>query len=199
MNACFSSALLRLESVSLWGNCLTGEQISQLFLAITETSQLRLRKLNISGNDVSRVEADLLARSVVRLEEIFLLNTRLTSQQAELLLARIVSPSLQSDQSPLKALYIGDNNLASVSASLLARAVVRLQTVSLDDTNLSSEQVTSLLTIIAQTSDTRLRHLDMLGMRVDLSLLSLPPELWESLKGKFKVIDGWMRCRLELI
>ena len=196
MNACFSSALLRLESVSLWGNCLTGEQISQLFLAITETSQLRLRKLNISGNDVSRVEADLLARSVVRLEEVFLLNTRLTSQQTELLLARIVSPSLQSDQSPLKALYIGDNNLASVSASLLARAVVRLQTVSLDDTNLRSEQVTALLRFISQSEECKLRNLDMLGMGVDINLLPLPAEIGEQLRVKFKVIDG---CRLESI
>ena len=196
MNACFSSALLRLESVSLWGNCLTGEQISQLFLAITETSQLRLRKLNISGNDVSRVEADLLARSMVRLEEVFLLNTRLTSQQAELLLARIVSPSLQSGQSPLKALYIGDNSLASVSASVLARAVVRLQTVSLDDTNLRSEQVTALLRFISQSEECKLRNLDMLGMGVDINLLPLPAEIGEQLRVKFKVIDG---CRLELI
>ena len=196
MNACFSSALLRLESVSLWGNCLTGEQISQLFLAITETSQLRLRKLNISGNDVSRVEADLLARSVVRLEEVFLLNTRLTSQQTELLLARIVSPSLQSGQSPLKALYIGDNSLASVSASLLARAVVRLQTVSLDDTNLSGEQVTALLRFISQSEECKLRNLDMLGMGVDINLLPLPAEIGEQLRVKFKVIDG---CRLESI
>ena len=196
MNACFSSALLRLESVSLWGNCLTGEQISQLFLAITETSQLRLRKLNISGNDVSRVEADLLARSVVRLEEIFLLNTRLTSQQTELLLARIVSPSLQSGQSPLKALYIGDNSLASVSASLLARAVVRLQTVSLDDTNLRGEQVTALLRFISQSEECKLRNLDMLGMGVDINLLPLPAEIGEQLRVKFKVIDG---CRLESI
>ena len=196
MNACFSSALLRLESVSLWGNCLTGEQISQLFLAITETSQLRLRKLNISGNDVSRVEADLLARFMVRLEEVFLLNTRLTSQQTELLLARIVSPSLQSGQSPLRALYIGDNNLASVSASLLARAVVRLQTVSLDDTNLSSEQVTALLRFISQSEECKLRNLDMLGMGIDINLLPLPAEIGEQLRVKFKVIDG---CRLESI
>ena len=196
MNACFSSALLRLESVSLWGNCLTGEQISQLFLAITETSQLRLRKLNISGNDVSRVEADLLAMSMVRLEEVFLLNTRLTSQQTELLLARIVSPSLQSGQSPLKALYIGDNSLSSVSASLLARAVVRLQTVSLDDTNLRSEQVTALLRFISQSEECKLRNLDMLGMGVDINLLPLPAEIGEQLRVKFKVIDG---CRLESI
>ena len=196
MNACFSSALLRLESVSLWGNCLTGEQISQLLLAITETSQLRLRKLNISGNDVSRVEADLLARSVVRLEDIFLLNTRLTSQQTELLLARIVSPSLQSGQSPLRALYIGDNSLASVSASVLARAVVRLQTVSLDDTNLRSEQVTALLRFISQSEECKLRNLDMLGMGVDINLLPLPAEIGEQLRVKFKVIDG---CRLESI
>ena len=196
MNACFSSALLRLKSVSLWGNCLTGEQISQLFLAITETSQLRLRKLNISGNDVSRVEADLLARSMVRLEEVFLLNTRLTSQQTELLLARIVSPSLQSGQSPLKALYIGDNSLASVSDSVLARAVVRLQTVSLDDTNLRSEQVTALLRFISQSEECKLRNLDMLGMGVDINLLPLPAEIGEQLRVKFKVIDG---CRLESI
>ena len=80
-----------------------------------------------------------------------------------------------------------------------AGAVCCLETVSLDDTNLSSEQVISLLTIIAQSPDTRLRRLDMLGMRVDLSLLTLPPEIWELLRRKFKVIDGWMQCRLELI
>ena len=160
--------------------------------AISESSNLVLRRLNISGNDLSRVEAELVAGAVVRLEEVFLLNTRLTSQQTELVLTRLLS-----SQSPaLRGLYIGDNNLASVSAALLARAVGSLQTVSLDDTNLGSQQVTALLSGIAQCGDTKLRNLDMLGFGVDINLLPLPADIGELLRGKFKVIDG---CRLELI
>ena len=189
VNPWFSAALLRLESVSLWGDCLSVEQLSQLFLAITEARDLRLRRLNISGNDLSRLEADQMARSVVRLQEIFLLNTRLTTLQAELILARIVS-----SRSPLRGLYIGDNNLASVSPTLLAQAVVELQTVSLDDTNMSPEHFTALLTVISQCGHTKLRHLDMQGMHINL--LPLPAGTRQRLEQKFKVIDT---CRLELI
>ena len=192
----YSAALLRLESVSLWGHFLSTEQLSQLFLAISETSDtrdLRLRRLNISGNDLSRLEADQLARSVVRLQEIFLLNTRLTTLQTELILARIVST-----RSPLRGLYIGDNNLASVSPTLLSQAVVELQTVSLDDTNLGSQQVTSLLAGISQCGHTKLRHLDMLGLNIDMDI-SLPAEIRQRLEQKFKVIDGFRQIRLELI
>ena len=91
---------------------------------------------------------------------------------------------------------MGDNNLASVSPPLLARAVGRLQTVSLDDTNLSSEQVTSVLSHIAQCDDTNLRNLDMMGMGVDINLLPLPADVREQLRATFQVLDG---CRLELM
>ena len=159
--------------------------------AISESSNLRLRRLNISGNDLSRVEAELVAGAMVRLEEVFLLNTRITSQQTELVLARLLS-----SQSPaLRGLYIGDNNLASVSAALLARAVGSLQTVSLDDTNLGSEQVTALLRGLAQCGESRLRNLDMMGLG-DINLIPLPEDIWQQLRGKFKLIDG---CRLEQI
>ena len=162
-----------------------------LSLSQTTTRDLRLRSLNISGNDLSRLEAGQLARSVARLQEIFLLNTRLTSTQAEMILAEIASSS-----SPLRGLYLGDNNLASVSPALLARAVGRLQTVSLDDTNLSSEQVTSVLSHIAQCDDTNLRNLDMMGMGVDINLLPLPADVREQLRATFQVLDG---CRLQLM
>ena len=193
MTPWLSSALLRLESVSLWGDCLDADQLTQLFLSLSQTTarDLRLRSLNISGNDLSRLEAGQLARSVARLQEIFLLNTRLTSTQAEMILAEIASSS-----SPLRGLYLGDNNLASVSPALLARAVGRLRTVSLDDTNLSSEQVTSVLSHIAQCDDTNLRNLDMMGMGVDINLLPLPADVREQLGATFQVLDG---CRLQLM
>lgn len=145
-----SAALLRLESVSLWGDILSTDQLSQLFLTIT-------------------------------------------TLQLELLLARIVST-----RSPLRGLYIGDNNLASVSPTLLAQAVVELQTVSLDDTNLSREQVTALLAGISQCDHTKLRHLDMLGLNIDIDI-SLPADIRQRLEQKFKVVDGFRQIRLELI
>ena len=50
MTPWLSSALLRLESVSLWGDCLDADQLTELFLSLSQTTtrDLRLRRLNIS-------------------------------------------------------------------------------------------------------------------------------------------------------
>ena len=66
-----------------------------------------------------------------------------------------------------------DNNLSSVPPTLLASAVVCLETVAMDDTNLTASQVTAILQQILDSPDRTLRHVDMMGVDKDL----IPPDI----------------------
>ena len=181
--AVLSPALLRLEEVNLWGNSLAPDQLSHLLTSITDSKDLRLKSLNLSGNNISSVGPEQVAASLIRLEQVLLINTRLTTLQADLLLAAI----LHTPASPLSRLYLSDNNLSLASPSLLASAVVCLERAGLDDTNLTTVQVTSILRQISINQNTKLSHLDMEG--VDPSLI--PEEVILQVREKFNVMEGF--------
>ena len=73
----------------------------------------------------------------------------------------------------LKQPLSSDNNLSSVPSTLLASAVVCLETVAMDDTNLTASQVTAILQQILDSPDRTLRHVDMMGVDKDL----IPPDI----------------------
>ena len=176
-------ALLRLEEVNLWGDCLAPHQVRHLLSFIADSEDLRLKRLNLSGNDISSIGPDLLAKSVVRLHEVILINTRLTPLQTDLLLANIV----HSLTSPLSGLYLSDNNLSAASPSLLAAGVLCLETVALDDTNLTTLQITSILLQLCQSNNKKVRHIDMDG--VDSSLI--PEDIMTQVRDKFQLTKGF--------
>ena len=80
---------------------------SQVLSCITDTTDLSLRRLNLSGNDLSLVSPLLLSQAVLRLHQVLLLNTHLTVQQA----SQVLDTIGDGFQSPLTSLYISDNNL----------------------------------------------------------------------------------------
>ena len=178
-----SPALLRLEEVNLWGDCLAPHQVRHLLNSIADSEDLRLKRLNLTGNDISSMVPDLLAKSVVRLHEVILINTRLTPLQTDLLLANIV----HGLTSPLSGLYLSDNNLSAASVSLLAAGVQCLETVALDDTNLTTLQITSILRQLCQSKNKKVRHIDMDG--VDSSLI--PEDIMTQVREKFQLTKGF--------
>jgi len=112
-------------------------QLSALFAAIVgvpgastntgfQNKQQRLKSLNLSGTDVSKVDPKLLAAGIVKLKEITLTYTCLTLEQIkEMLLALSNSPTNLS----LTKLNIGGNDLSGVEAGLLT-ALTKVERVS---------------------------------------------------------------------
>ena len=84
----------RLEEVKLWDTRLTMKQWEEVMPAIGQGDS-RLKKHEISNNNMSTVDPGLLARAVNRLEEVDMFRTQLTFQQAEAVLTQsLVKTSL---------------------------------------------------------------------------------------------------------
>ena len=77
-----------------------------------------MESLEMSGNNLSEVDDQLLARAVVKIKTVDLYDTRLTTVQATTLLQTI----LAEEELVMESLYLRSNNLSGVDDQLLARA-----------------------------------------------------------------------------
>ena len=101
-------------------------------------------KLSISGNNLTSVDAGLLARAVKSLEEVELEDTQLTEAQAEAILTAI-----STGDSKTNKLDIGHNNLSALNPSLLASVVARMEEVEMVKTHLTVQQLEAILADIS--------------------------------------------------
>jgi len=116
-----AQAVTQLEEVWLQRTSLTPQQVTAICTAMTGNSQLKT--LDLSGNNLSSVDADILAQAVAQLEEVGLDYTRLCQQKMEAIFAALDTPS------KMKVLRIGNNNLFDMDPEILARVVNKLETV----------------------------------------------------------------------
>ena len=106
-----------------------------------------LRTVDLSLTDLSSVGPDLPASLALRLEDLDMWNTELTTSQLEAVLTAATTSST------LRKLNLGNNNLSLVEPGLLARAVNRLEEVDIRHTLLTKEQVEAILShSLVQTS-----------------------------------------------
>ena len=89
------------------------------------------------------MDAVLLARAVISLENVNIRNTGLTQQQT-----KEIFNAIRSGHSQLKDLDIGRNNLSLVEPALLARAVTSLEIVNLSGAELTTQQLEAIFTTI---------------------------------------------------
>ena len=158
----------RMEEVGMRGTRLTVQQVEAVFNSICSGDSSRLKKLDISHNNLSTVSPVLLASAVNSLQEGVLSHTQLTREEGEAILTAITS-----GDSRLKILNISGNNLSKVDPGLLASAVNRLEEVEVEvevwvggyrwNTRLTVEQVEAILT--QSLVKTSLRRLEMRGVR----------------------------------
>ena len=131
-----------------------------LLLARLETSQparLRLRELRLSRqSDLARLEPPGLITALLRLERLSLAGARMTGEQVRTLLSGIAGAGAGLS---LREINLDDLNLSSVSPRVLAGAVLRLEVVSLNGTNLTDHQLTVLFTELATRDRLSLREL----------------------------------------
>ena len=100
---------------------LSGDQVTGLLTTILTEDQTSLAVLNLSGNNLSVVDASLLAGAVIKLKEVSLDQTAITQTQCE----EILTTVLDSTSLRLKILAINFNsntNLASAERISGARS-----------------------------------------------------------------------------
>ena len=125
-------------------NCteLTLQQAAAIFTAVSEESTMI--ELDISDNDLSGVDPELLAKAVNNLTTLYIENTNLTLQQTEAILTAV------SEGSKMIKLNIVENNMSGVDPGLLAKAVANLETLDIGSTELTQQQATAILSGISK-------------------------------------------------
>jgi len=171
-----AQVVTQLEEVELSNGQVTTQQADAICTAILGNS--RLKRLELTNLDLSSVEAPIMAQAVTELEELSLCNTRLTSQQVVAIFSAIDSAT------KLRILKIRHLNLSVVDADLVARAVIRLETVWLHSTGLTGQQVARILG--QSRASTSLKELVLCGYGggedVDEELLKLASKVIPKLK-----------------
>ena len=120
-------AVVRLKEIDVNDTFLTAEQVQSIFNKIADCENLKLTRLNISDNDLSSVPADVMVKAISRLESpnLNLAVTQLTPDQAQ----SIFTEFADCENLKLNKLNIGRNDLSSVPADVLVKAISRLETV----------------------------------------------------------------------
>ena len=175
--------LATLQQLWLWNSDLTCQQAEALLAAISSRS-CPMTSLHMGGNiEFSGVEPLLLARTVVHLEDIMIWGKQLTLEQAEAIFVAVC------EGCKVRRLSVRFTVLSLVEPALLARALTRLESVDLANTQLGSLQLETVLTAIA-TENSKLRILNLGGS--DLSLVS-PGLLARAVVGLEEVTLGHRR------
>jgi len=140
----------------------------------SDIRQQRLKLLNISGSDVSKVDPKLLARAVSRLKEITLTYTSLTKEQAKEIMLALSSCSNRT----LTKLNIGGNDLSGLDPEVLAMGLTMVTKVSLAGTSLTNDQIISLLTRKSNKNNNTSRSSFMTRLNLSRNnLAQVPPQL----------------------
>lgn len=164
-------ALASLSHLTLVFQKLNCDKYNCLFKEIGE-GRASLQSLSLSGNDLSRVDPQLLGQATVRLVTLNLSDTKLTSLHLESLLSSLAQPGTR-----LRKLDISHNGgLRGVDERLVAH-LVRLEEVSLKFTKLTPPQLETLLASLL-TPARRLSCLSLVGTH---SLARVPAPLLASL------------------
>jgi hypothetical protein len=136
----FLGAVVKIKIVDLaWTQLSTG-QINHLWQKIVEEEKMILEDLNMSGVNLCRADGEMMARAFVKMKKVYLGSTQLLPAQINILCDTIVD----QEKMDLEVIHLRDVYLRKVDADKLARAVVRVKTVYLQDTFLTGGQLSAI-------------------------------------------------------
>jgi len=138
-----------MEKVNLFNAKLTNVQIEALFEQMARETKLKVLSMgcvNISGVNPKVVSAGLNKVNTARL-----CNSAITTEQQDALF------KVMADNTELKEIDLGHNNLSEVDAEVLTRGIRNIETVKLYDTNLSKTQIEHIL----RNTGNKLKTLDI--------------------------------------
>jgi len=133
-----TNALCNLERAQLVSCFLTPAQINSIFKTLL--SGCSLVSLQLSGNNRSLAEANLLGRGVAKLVDVNLSRTFLTTDQLNAIALEVTRARYT------RCLDLSYNDLSTLLPNLLADLVASLSTVSLEESHLVEAQVNALFT-----------------------------------------------------
>ena len=170
-------AAVRLEETDIYRSLKSPEDINDWIKFIAESPIMNLKRLDTVGN-TSDVSPDVLAAALVRVEDVKA--SYLSADQSVALMEKIASEEIR-----LRKLLLYFCNLSAVSQDILAKAVVRLENVSLAMTRLSPDQVQSIFTKISNCENLKLTELDI----SDNILSSVPADVLVKAISRLKRVN----------
>jgi len=158
----------------------TGLSTSQIKTILNNIRQgCRLRELDLSENDLSKVKSELLKRIVPRLHTLKIRKTELTTQQITAIFAGI------NKKSKLTNLDISENNLDLVEPTKFTVPVANLHTFEVEKSKLKTHQAEAIFTAIKSgTNLTSLNVSDNKLSEVESGLLSNAVNMLENVNTK---------------
>ena len=160
-----ASLISKMEKVKLSGIKLTSEQLSTLCQHMIDSAELA--SLDLVDMALSSAQPKLLAQALSGLQVLGLYNTQLSHQQFSSLCL------ILRESTPMKCLTIRMVNLCTVSPSILAGTVWRLEEVNLYHTTLTPHQVSAVFLLLNKSS--HIKSLNLTGnslSSVDSNILS---------------------------
>jgi hypothetical protein len=152
----------RLESVEMREVGLTAEQWTAVLRTIG-SGESRLARMDLSNNNLSRVQPAILASALTRLEKVIMISTKLTRQQAGALVNRA---SFRGHfDVKLKQLRMTFNNLSKVDPASLARMASGLEKVDLGWTKIQPDHLDHIFRSL-RGEKAELRELGLSGVEV---------------------------------
>ena len=135
-----------LENVELR---LAKDEVSHLLCEILSTPSSALQKLDLSGNDLSRLEEGMLGLAVSTLQDLQLQRTELETKHL-----REILSSVSGSTCKLKRLGLSENNISGVEASA-TEIFHKLEEVELENTSLTEHQLVVILSCLSLSSRTK--------------------------------------------
>merc|ERR1719470_633747 len=117
----------------------------------------KVKELIMTGDDLSKMDANLLSCSVSTLRSVSLLGTHLTVEQ----LSRVLAAASCQE---LKSLNLSSNNLSGLPSQLLIAAMASLEVLGLESTSLTQEQCKAILG--GATKSSALRFINLTGVEL---------------------------------
>ena len=131
----------------------------------------------MTGDDLSKIDEELLFQTVMNLKSISFVGTHLRTEQ----LTSIISAATLSES--LQSLNLSSNNLSEVSSELLVRATASLEVLGLESTTLTQEQSIAVIIGAATSSTLRFFNFNSINLvAIDQNLSSLSTVLRQANK-----------------
>ena len=166
-------AFTKLESLNV-SNIRTYIQATPFFTSIMQGPS-NLRKLDISNNMLSNIDPIVLAISLNMIEDVNIENVYLTKNQVKHLFLKMVKST------KIEELNINKNILTSIEENTLALAINKLRKVSLESTEISTNQIVRIIQSCLEKS-----KLDLISLKFNPAFQFVPSSLVLKVERKIK-------------
>ena len=139
------------------------EEAEAVFQAIQDHEGIK--ELNISQNEISKVNPITLAKAVNSMEHVNLFNAKLTSEQLQALFKQMAR------ETKLKVLSIGCVNISGVNPEDMSAGLNKVNTARLCNTAITTDQLEALFRVMADRSELKeidLGHNNLAGVNADV-------------------------------